>query len=76
MHSVPLLLEEDNTQPRAYRPDDLPGMLALSRAMVYKLLRTGTIRSVRAGRRYIVPADAVTEFLNGSRPEAQGKADA
>lgn len=61
MQNVPLT-EIDN-KPRAYRPEDLPEILALSRAMVYKMLRTGQIRSVRAGRRYIVPIEAVDEFL-------------
>lgn len=64
----------------AYRPDELPALLALSQSMVYKMLRAGTIRSVRVGRRFVVPVDAVSEFLTGNRPraaeaQAQGRTD-
>ncbi len=49
----------------AYRPLELVKVLGLGRSTVYKLLRAGTIRSVKAGRRTVVPADAVRDFLKG-----------
>lgn len=56
----------------AYKPDELPPMLGLSRSAVYNLLRAGTLRSVRVGRRYVIPVEAVTEFLAGPQPETRG----
>lgn len=68
---------EQQSAPSAYRPDQLPALLTLSQAMCYRMIRDGRIRSIRAGRRYIVPADAVADFLaNGPRTEAQIKANA
>ncbi|WP_291432370.1 helix-turn-helix domain-containing protein [Deinococcus sp.] len=51
----------------AYRPADLQPLLGLGRSTVYKLLRSGELRSVRAGRRILIPADAVTDFLAGRK---------
>jgi excisionase family DNA binding protein len=49
----------------AHKPLELVELLGLGRSTIYKMLRAGTIRSVKAGRRTVVPADAVAEFLQG-----------
>ena len=50
---------------QALRPFELPALIGCSRAYAYELVRTGKIRSVRAGAGAIfVPMDAVQEFLS------------
>ena len=41
-------------------------VLGISRAAAYALVRSGQIRSVRTGRTYRIPKDAVIEYLNKS----------
>ena len=48
----------------ALTPEDLIGLLPIGRDAVYRLLKEGRIRSVRVGRRYIIPREALDEFLN------------
>lgn len=51
----------------AYRPLALVPVLGLGRSTIYKLLRSGQIRSVKVGRATLVPYDAVAEFLQGHK---------
>ena len=53
--------------PAAYKPLELVPVLGLGRSTIYRLLRAGTIRSVKAGRRTVIPAEAVAEFLKGGK---------
>ena len=48
-----------------YTKTELSEALGLSLGMVHRLLKSGQIRSVKAGRRVLIPADALTEFLKG-----------
>jgi excisionase family DNA binding protein len=61
----------NTTQPTApygaYKPLELIPLLGLGRSTIYKMLRAGKIRSVKAGRRTVVPRDAVTDFLKGQK---------
>lgn len=45
-------------------PNELSKVLGLGRTTTYKLLATGKIRSVKVGRRIIIPAEAIKEFLS------------
>jgi excisionase family DNA binding protein len=67
---IPLI----NPQPahRAISPQDLPLVLSveeltevlnIGRNTAYALVRSGQIRSVRVGKTYRIPRDAVEEFL-------------
>ena len=38
-------------------------MLSLSRTVVFDLIRTGRLRSVKEGRTRLIPASAVQEYL-------------
>ena len=38
-------------------------MLGISRSMVFKLIRNGELRSVKAGTRTLVPVAAIDEFI-------------
>lgn len=48
-----------------YKPEELMPLLRLSRNTIYELLRSGQIRSVKIGKRYLIPKNAIIEFLNG-----------
>lgn len=42
---------------------DLQIILAVGRNVAYSLLRTGTIPSIRVGKKYRIPKDAVLHYL-------------
>ena len=48
----------------AFSIDETTEILPLSRDLINDLIRTGRLRSVKVGRRRIIPADAMLEFLN------------
>ena len=52
--------------PLVMRPDDLARALGIGRNRTYTLLRSGRIRSIRVGVQYLIPRDAVAEFMSGS----------
>lgn len=43
--------------------DDVKKMLGVGRTAVYTLLQEGTLRSVKIGRKYIIPKQSVIDFL-------------
>ena len=45
---------------------DLANVLSVSQNTAYALVRSGQIRSIRTGRTYRIPKDAVIEYLNKS----------
>ena len=53
-----------------YRPAELMRVLGLGRNTVYALLRSGRIRSVKIGRRYLVTQEALHEFLTDNKTQA------
>lgn len=53
-----------------YKPEELMPLLRLSRNTIYELLRSGQIRSVKVGKCYLIPKNAISEFLNGSTQES------
>ena len=50
-------------QAKVYDSRDLERVLKLSRNSVGELLRSKRIRAIRYGRKWIIPQEAVTEFL-------------
>ncbi len=44
-------------------------MLRLGRNSVYALLKSGRIRSVRVGSRYVIPAKSIVRFLKDKTPQ-------
>lgn len=42
---------------------DLIPLLSVSHNTAYALVRSGEIRSIRVGRCYLIPRDAVAEYL-------------
>ena len=45
---------------------DIAEILSVSQNTAYALVRSGQIRSIRTGRTYRIPKDAVIEYLNKS----------
>lgn len=49
--------------PMLYRVEEAAEALRLSRSALYELIRSGQLRSVKAGRRRLVPVTALTEYI-------------
>ena len=54
------------TLPLMLRVKDLEPILDISHNTAYELVRSGQIRSVRIGRCYRIPRDAVAEYLRSA----------
>lgn len=52
-----------NTSPLVLRVVDLMPLLSISRNTAYELVRSGKIRSIRIGRSYRIPKEAVAEYI-------------
>lgn len=50
--------------PLTLRVKDLQHVLSISHNTAYALVRSGVIRSIRVGRNYIIPKDAVIKYLS------------
>ena len=44
--------------------DDLQIMLKIGRSTAYEIVKNGRIKTVKIGKRYIIPKQSVIEFLN------------
>lgn len=44
--------------------DDLQEMLHIGRNVAYSLLKEGKIKTIKVGKRYIIPKSSVIDFLN------------
>ena len=47
-----------------YRVDEAAAALRLSRSVLYELIRSGQLRTVKAGRRRLVPVAALSEYVD------------
>ncbi len=56
-----------------YKPAELMRVLGLGRNTVYALLRSGRLRSIKIGSRYLVTQEALHEFLNENKHASQEK---
>jgi len=54
----------ENVTPLLYRVDEAADALRLSRSLIYELIRSGRLRSVKAGRRRLVPVAALAEYVD------------
>lgn len=55
-----------NEYRRPLTPTQVAERLGLSRNTVGQLLRSKRLRSVRVGRKYLIPYEAIDEFLSGT----------
>ncbi len=54
---------EREVQPVVYRVEEAAQALRLSRSVVYELIRSGKLRTVKHGSRRLVPVAALSEFV-------------
>lgn len=57
------LSEQANLAPQVYTPKEVQILLRLSKNTVNALLNSGQLRAIRYGRKWLIPKDAITEFL-------------
>ena len=55
-------LQFDN-YPDVVSPEDIQKMLRIGRNSVYDLLKQGKIKSLRVGKKYLIPKTSVINFL-------------
>jgi excisionase family DNA binding protein len=60
---MPRLTLEAQVDPVLYRVDEAAAALRLSRSSVYELIRSGKLRTVKQGRRRLVPVTALAEYV-------------
>lgn len=51
------------SQKELYRVTEAMDVLSLGRSVIYELLRSGRLRSVREGRTRLIPASAIIEYV-------------
>jgi excisionase family DNA binding protein len=51
-------------QRQLYRVSEAMVLLSLSRSVIYELIRSGRLRSVTEGRTRLIPATAITEYID------------
>ena len=54
-----------NEPPRCLRVDDAARVLNVGRSTVYDLIRSGRLRSIKIGRRRLVPREALDALIAG-----------
>ena len=50
--------------PRCLRVEDAARLLNVGRSTAYDLIRAGKLRSIKIGRRRLIPRDALEEMIN------------
>lgn len=65
--AIELAMAEQATRPddpeRLLSVDEAAGLLDLARSTFYGLVADGSVRSLRVGSRRLIPASAITEFI-------------
>lgn len=59
---------------RLYQVTDAMRLLSLSRTVIYELIRSGRLRSVKEGRARRIPAAAIRDYIALLEEEAEGAA--
>nr|WP_255220259.1 helix-turn-helix domain-containing protein [Actinomadura chibensis] len=54
-----------------YRVSEAMELLSLSRSVIYELIRSGRLRSVREGRSRRIPGSAIAEYIALLESEAR-----
>jgi excisionase family DNA binding protein len=55
-----------------YRVADAMNALSMSRTVIYDLIRTGRLRTVKEGRSRLIPASAIADYVALLEREARG----
>lgn len=65
---VPLIeVKEERPVKAVYSPDEARKVLGMSRNPFMKLLHSGQLRGVKAGRRWLISSQALDNFLNPAK---------
>ena len=62
------------SEPQLYQVIDVMRMLRLSRTVVYELIRSGRLRSVKEGRARRITVAAIRDYIALLEEEAEGAA--
>jgi excisionase family DNA binding protein len=62
------------SEPQLYQVTDTMRILRLSRTVVYELIRSGRLRSVKEGRARRITAAAIRDYIALLEEEAEGAA--
>jgi excisionase family DNA binding protein len=57
--------------PRPYRVTDAMRLLSMSRTVIYEQIRAGRLRSVTQGRTRLIPASAISDYIDLLEREAR-----
>ncbi len=57
------VMEQREIPPVLYRVNEAAEALRLSRSVLYELIRSGRLRTVKQGRRRLVPVAALDEYV-------------
>lgn len=57
------MIHESRVVPLLYNVDEAAEALRMSRGLVYELIRSGQIRTLKQGRRRLVPVSALTDYI-------------
>ncbi|MFV2098024.1 helix-turn-helix domain-containing protein [Micromonospora sp. LOL_014] len=57
-----------------YKVSEAMVILSLSRTIIYELIRSGRLRSVREGRARLIPAGAIADYVALLERESIGRA--
>lgn len=55
-----------NDYPDVLRINDIQSMLQIGRNTTYSLLQQGLIKSIKIGKKYIIPKQAVIDFVKSA----------
>lgn len=59
-------IEYFSEYPDLIKIEDIMNMLEIGRNSAYKLLQNGSIKTIRVGKKYIIPKRSVVDFLNNA----------
>jgi excisionase family DNA binding protein len=62
-------MDKTTKDPCGYRVEEAAEQLGIGRSLMFDLVRRGEIRTVRFGRRRVVPSDEIARLLSGSESE-------
>ncbi|QDP95084.1 helix-turn-helix domain-containing protein [Microlunatus elymi] len=49
----------------AYRVEEAADAVGVSKSQIYELIRSGQLRTVKLGRRRLVPVQALADYIDG-----------
>lgn len=68
---TPLVVRDCQQDMQLYKVSDVMQALSLSRTVIFELLRSGRLHSVKQGRARLIPASALREYIALLEKEAE-----